>query len=62
MRDRLFKQYGSQLTPDEWQAVGDSYWLKWDYGKAGQAYTKATDTPENLYRAGSEDIISLTVK
>ena len=52
MRDRLFKQYGSQLTPDEWQAVGDSYWLKWDYGKAGQAYTKATDTPENLYRAG----------
>ena len=52
MRDRLFKQYASQLTPDEWQAVGDSYWLKWDYGKAGQAYAKATNTPQNLYRAG----------
>ena len=52
MRDRLFQQYGNRLTPQEWQAIGDSYWLKWDYGRAGQAYAKATDTPQNLYRAG----------
>ena len=52
MRDRLFKEYTNQLTPKEWEAVGDSYWLKWDYGKAGQAYAKAPNTPQNLYRAG----------
>ena len=52
MRDRLFKEYGSQLTPEEWSAIGDSYWLKWDYGKAGQAYAKAPNTSRNLYRAG----------
>ena len=52
MRDRLFKQYANQLTPKEWEAIGDSYWLKWDYGKAGQAYAKASNTSRNLYRAG----------
>jgi len=52
MRDRLVKQYASQLTPQEWEAIGDSYWLKWDYGKAGQAYAKASNTSRNLYRAG----------
>ncbi|MGB5709934.1 MAG: transglycosylase SLT domain-containing protein [Waterburya sp.] len=52
MRDRLAKEYASQLTPETWQAIADSYWLKWDYGKAGQAYAKATITPRNLYRAG----------
>ena len=52
MRDRLFKQYANQLTPQEWESVGDSYWLKWDYGKAGRAYANASNTPKNLYRAG----------
>ena len=52
MRDRLVKQYAGQLTPQEWEAIGDSYWLKWDYGKAGQAYAKAPNTSRNLYRAG----------
>jgi len=52
MRDRLVKEYASQLTPAEWEAIGDSYWLKWDYGKAGQAYAQAPNTPRNLYRAG----------
>ena len=52
MRDRLVKEYASQLTPDEWEAIGDSYWLKWDYGKAGKAYAKAPSTSRNLYRAG----------
>ena len=52
MRERLVKEYASQLTPEEWEAIADSYWLKWDYGKAGKAYAKASVTPRNLYRAG----------
>jgi soluble lytic murein transglycosylase len=52
MRDRLVKKYASQLTPLEWEAIADSYWLKWDYGASGQAYAKAPNTSRNLYRAG----------
>ena len=52
MRERLVKKYSSQLTPKEWEAIADSYWLKWDYGKAGRAYAKAPVTSRNLYRAG----------
>jgi soluble lytic murein transglycosylase len=52
MRDRLVQEYAFQLTPLEWEAIADSYWLKWDYGKAGQAYAKAPNTSRNLYRAG----------
>ena len=50
MRDRLVKEYANQLTPETWQAIADSYWLEWDYGKAGKAYAKATINPRNLYR------------
>ena len=52
MRDRLVTEYASQLTPHDWEAIADGYWLKWDYGKAGKAYAKAPPTPRNLYRAG----------
>ena len=52
MKDRLVTEYASQLTPEEWEAIADSYWLKWDYGKAGKAYAKAPVTSRNLYRAG----------
>lgn len=52
MRDRLVKEYAPQLTPKEWQAIADSYWLKWDYGKAAQAYAKAPNNAQNLYRGG----------
>jgi soluble lytic murein transglycosylase len=52
MRDRLTTEYTNQLTSPEWEAIADSYWLKWDYGKAGQAYAKAPNTSRNLYRAG----------
>ena len=51
MRDRLVKEYPSQLTPEDWEAIADSYWVKWDYGKAGKAYTKAPRNSRNLYRA-----------
>ena len=52
MRDRLVTEYASQLTPEDWEAIADGYWLKWDYGKAGKAYAKAPHTARNLYRAG----------
>ena len=51
MRDRLVEEYASLLTPEDWQAIADSYWLKWDYGKAGKAYAKAPRNSRNLYRA-----------
>ena len=49
--DRLTTNYSSQLTPEDWQAIGNVYWLKWDYAKAGKAYAKAPRTPRNVYRA-----------
>ena len=51
MRDRLVEEYASQLTPEGWEAIADSYWLKWDYGQAGKAYAKANRNSRNLYRA-----------
>ena len=51
IRGRLVKEYNNQLSAADWEAIADGYWLKWDYGKAGQAYTKAPRTPRNLYRA-----------
>ncbi|ELS04699.1 soluble lytic murein transglycosylase-like protein [Xenococcus sp. PCC 7305] len=47
----LATNYSEQLDPQDWQAIADSYWKKWDYGKAGKAYAKAPSTPRNLYRA-----------
>jgi soluble lytic murein transglycosylase len=52
MRDRLVKEYPNQLTPHNWEAIADSYWLKWDYGQAGKAYAQSPRTARNLYRAG----------
>ena len=52
IRDRLVVEYNNILTPENWQAIADSYWSKWDYGKAGKAYAKAPRNPRNLYRAG----------
>jgi len=51
MRDRLVKEYAAQLTPQDWEAIADSYWIKWDYGEAGKAYAKAPRNSRNLYRA-----------
>lgn len=51
MRERLVNEYASQLTPGDWEAIADGYWLKWDYGKAGKAYAKSPRTSRNLYRA-----------
>lgn len=52
MRDRLVKDYASQLTPEDWQAIADGYWAVEDYYKAALAYQKAPSTAQNLYRIG----------
>jgi soluble lytic murein transglycosylase len=51
IRERLVAEYYNQLTPEDWEAIADHYWLKWDYEQAGKAYIKATPNSRNLYRA-----------
>ena len=50
--DRLTKEYGQELTPEQWETVGFGYWENLSYGKASEAYEKAPVSPTNLYRAG----------
>ena len=49
--NRLTREYGSMLTPEDWEAVGFGYWETQNYGQAGDAYAKAPYTPVGLYRA-----------
>lgn len=51
LRERLIQEYSTQLTPADWQKIADDYWQQWQYEKAGKAYTRAPQTPRNLYRA-----------
>jgi soluble lytic murein transglycosylase len=50
LKERLVNEYASQLTAEDWQAIADSYWQKWQYQQAGKAYSRAPKTPRNLYR------------
>jgi soluble lytic murein transglycosylase len=50
IRDRLVKEYSSQLKPADWEMIARGYWQQQDYPKAVQAYAKATHTPETFYR------------
>ena len=50
MRERLATEYAG-LTPQDWEAIADSYWAEWDYAKAGKAYAKSPNISRNLYRA-----------
>ncbi len=49
--NRLTSEYGSALTPEDWEAIGFGYWETQNYGQAGDAYAKAPYTPVGLYRA-----------
>jgi soluble lytic murein transglycosylase len=51
IRDRLVLQYPARLTPEDWEAIADGYWRDGENRKAADAYTLATPTPRNLYRA-----------
>ncbi|TVQ08480.1 MAG: lytic transglycosylase domain-containing protein [Leptolyngbya sp. DLM2.Bin27] len=48
---RLKNEFGSQLTPEDWQTVGFGFWRIDSYGNAGAAYAQAPPSPRNLYRA-----------
>lgn len=50
--DRLTKEYGKELTPEQWETVGFGYWENLQYGKASEAYGKAPSSPISLYRTG----------
>ncbi|MEM6501544.1 MAG: transglycosylase SLT domain-containing protein [Cyanobacteria bacterium P01_C01_bin.89] len=49
---QLEKRHGDRLTSEDWEAIGLIYWRKFQYRQAGEAYRKATSTPQNAYRAG----------
>ncbi|HZG40745.1 MAG TPA: transglycosylase SLT domain-containing protein, partial [Nodosilinea sp.] len=48
---RLKNEFGSQLSPEDWQTVGFGFWRIDSYGSAGAAYAQAPPSPRNLYRA-----------
>lgn len=48
--DRLVNE--PTLTPEDWEVIGNAYWENKEFGKAATAYSKATPTPQNLYRNG----------
>ncbi len=50
--DDLTDHYAAQLNPEDWEAIAFGYWEKQLYGKAGEAYMRAPDTPLNAYRIG----------
>jgi soluble lytic murein transglycosylase len=50
VRDRLVEKYPSQLTPQDWEILGDGYWEAGEYRKAINAYGKLPNSPKTLYR------------
>jgi soluble lytic murein transglycosylase len=50
IRDRLVKKYAKKLIAQDWQAIADGYWDKFEYGKAANAYLKIASNSHNLYR------------
>jgi soluble lytic murein transglycosylase len=50
--NELAEDHAEALEPNDWEAIGFGYWENLVYARAGEAYAKATETPQNLYRAG----------
>ncbi|MGI0481350.1 transglycosylase SLT domain-containing protein [Geminocystis sp. CENA526] len=48
--DRLVKEFGKELTPQQWDIIAQNYWQNNNFLQASQAYIKGTSTPEHLYR------------
>lgn len=51
IRDRLVLEYPAQLDLEDWETIADGYWRAEEHRKAADAYTLASPTPRNLYRA-----------
>ena len=50
IRDRLVKEYSSQLKSEDWDAIATGYWQQGQYKKASDAYQKAPRNQRNAYR------------
>ncbi len=50
--NRLLENYGSQLEPEDWEAIAFGFWENGLYDNAGRAYENAPATALNRYRAG----------
>ncbi len=48
----LRQRYPEALSPEDWEAIAFGYWEKMQYAPAADAYTRAPQTPLNLYRIG----------
>mgnify|MGYP002654569733 CR=1 FL=1 len=61
--DQLLANNTDQLTPEDWQAIGDNFWHRRIYNKAIAPYEKAPQNPQNLYRlARSQQLSDLKEK
>ena len=50
--NKIVRQHGANLQPEDWEAVAFAYWENQVYHLAGAAYAKAPRTPLNVYRTG----------
>ncbi len=50
--DKLISQFGPQLQPQDWDAIGFGYWENQVYDKAAIAYSRAPQTALSVYRSG----------
>ncbi len=48
--DALLENHTDQLTPEDWQAIGDNNWYRRQFKQAVTPYSKAPRSPQNLYR------------
>ncbi|PZU95277.1 MAG: lytic transglycosylase [Pseudanabaena sp.] len=49
--DRLVAS-NSNLTADQWRAIADAYYYKFEFGKAARAYTRSPASPITAYNYG----------
>jgi soluble lytic murein transglycosylase len=56
--DQLLAGDTDQLTPADWQAIGDNYWHRGLYEQAIAPYQKAAKTPQTLYRLARSQHVS----
>jgi soluble lytic murein transglycosylase len=49
--DRLVSQFGTQLKPEDWEAIAFGYWENQVYDKGAIAYSRAPQTPLTAYRS-----------
>ncbi|MEA5421193.1 transglycosylase SLT domain-containing protein [Spirulina sp. CCNP1310] len=50
LMDQIVIEAAEQLTPADWEAVGDRYWEEGSYSKAASAYRRSPPSAQTLYR------------